>query len=94
MVIRLIVIFLLSKDARADSIPGLEILADDVRCTHGATVGAIDPDQIFYLKSRGIEEKAAKMLIIEGFFEPILSRIPNDTIRDYLIKSIDEKMTF
>lgn len=85
---------LLSKDARADSIPGLEILADDVRCTHGATMGAIDPDQIFYLKSRGIEEKAAKVLIIEGFFEQILSRIPNDTIRDYLIKSIDEKMTF
>ena len=85
---------LLSKDARADSIPGLEILADDVRCTHGATVGAVDPDQIFYLKSRGIEEKTAKVLIIEGFFEPILSRIPNDTIREYLLKSIDNKMTF
>ena len=50
----------LSRKARADSIPGLEILADDVRCTHGATVGKIDQDQVFYLRARGIPEKEAE----------------------------------
>ena len=60
---------ILNKGARADSIPGLEILADDVRCTHGATVGKIDPNHLFYLLSRGIPEKEAERLIVLGFFE-------------------------
>ena len=67
---------ILSRNARADSIPGLEILADDVRCTHGATVGKIDPEQIFYLKSRGVPNDQAEQLIVSGFFAPILERIP------------------
>jgi Fe-S cluster assembly protein SufD len=82
----------LSKQARADSIPGLEILADDVRCTHGATVGKIDPDELFYLRSRGINLPDAERLIVEGFFEPIMQRIPFEGIRERLIQSIDNKM--
>jgi len=66
----------LSREARADSIPGLEILANDVRCTHGATVGSIDKEEVFYLLSRGIAYPEAVQLIVEGFFEPIMQRIP------------------
>ncbi|MCL4561723.1 MAG: Fe-S cluster assembly protein SufD [Chloroflexi bacterium] len=82
----------LSKNARADSIPGLEILADDVRCTHGATVGKIDEEQVFYLKSRGIPEGEAKRLIVEGFFDPIMQRIPFEGVRQRFQQAIHEKM--
>ena len=82
----------LSPKARADSIPGLEILADDVRCTHGATVGKIDPDQVFYLKSRGIPPAEASRLIVEGFFDPIMQRIPFSGVRRRFQDAIIEKM--
>jgi Fe-S cluster assembly protein SufD len=82
----------LSKKARADSIPGLEILADDVRCSHGATVGRINPDEIFYLQSRGIPRSDAERLIVDGFFEPIMQRIPFKGVRSRLEKSISDKM--
>ncbi len=82
----------LSEGARADSIPGLEILADDVRCTHGATVGKIDPEPVFYLQSRGIPESEAKRLIVEGFFDPIMQRIPFDGVRQRFQQAIHEKM--
>ena len=82
----------LSSKARADSIPGLEILADDVRCTHGATVGKIDPEQIFYLLSRGIPYPEAERLIVEGFFDPIMQRIPFDAVRERFQGAILEKM--
>lgn len=82
----------LSRKARADSIPGLEILADDVRCTHGATVGKIDPDQVFYLRARGIPERLAERLIVEGFFDPIMQRIPFEGVRNRFQKAIEEKM--
>lgn len=82
----------LSRKARADSIPGLEILADDVRCTHGATVGKIDPDQVFYLRARGIPEKEAERLIVEGFFDPIMQRIPFEGVRGRFQKAIEDKM--
>jgi Fe-S cluster assembly protein SufD len=82
----------LSKNARADSIPGLEILADDVRCTHGATVGKIDPDLVFYLRSRGIPTDEAERLVVEGFFEPIMQRIPFEGVRDRFKQAIEEKM--
>jgi Fe-S cluster assembly protein SufD len=83
----------LSRHARADSIPGLEILADDVRCTHGATVGKIDPEQIFYLRSRGIPQNEAERLIVEGFFDPIMQRIPFEGVRTRFQRAIREKMT-
>lgn len=82
----------LSRKARADSIPGLEILADDVRCTHGATVGKIDADQVFYLRSRGIPEKDAERLIVEGFFDPIMQRIPFEGVRERFQLAIEQKM--
>jgi Fe-S cluster assembly protein SufD len=82
----------LSPHARADSIPGLEILADDVRCTHGATVGKIDPDQLFYLRSRGIPYAEAERLIVEGFFDPIMQRIPFEGVRARFQSAIHEKM--
>lgn len=83
---------ILSNKARADSIPGLEILADDVRCTHGATVGKIDPDLVFYLRSRGIPTEQAERLIVEGFFDPIMQRIPFDGVRNRFQEAIQEKM--
>jgi Fe-S cluster assembly protein SufD len=83
---------ILSSKARADSIPGLEILADDVRCTHGATVGKIDPDSVFYLLSRGIPYSDAEHLIVEGFFDPIMQRIPFDGVRKRFQQAIVKKM--
>jgi Fe-S cluster assembly protein SufD len=82
----------LSPQARADSIPGLEILADDVRCTHGATVGKVDPDSVFYLLSRGIPYSEAEHLIVEGFFDPIMQRIPFDGVRKRFQQAIVNKM--
>jgi Fe-S cluster assembly protein SufD len=82
----------LSSKARADSIPGLEILADDVRCTHGATVGKIDPDSVFYLLSRGISYADAEHLIVEGFFDPIMQRIPFEGVRKRFQQAIVNKM--
>ena len=83
---------ILSKGARADSIPGLEILADDVRCTHGATVGKIDKDQVFYLLSRGIPRVEAERLVVEGFFDPIMQRIPFEGVRERFQQAIHRKM--
>ncbi|HNT54711.1 MAG TPA: Fe-S cluster assembly protein SufD [Anaerolineaceae bacterium] len=82
----------LSRQARADSIPGLEILADDVRCTHGATVGKIDPEQIFYLQARGVPRREAERLIVEGFFDPIMQRIPFEGVRARFQEAIHDKM--
>ena len=84
---------ILSKGARADSIPGLEILADDVRCTHGATVGKIDESLLFYLLSRGIPRQEAEKLIVMGFFEPIMDRIPFEGVRDRFHDAIQDKMS-
>ncbi len=83
---------ILSRNARADSIPGLEILADDVRCTHGATVGKIDPELVFYLRSRGIPYPDAERLVVEGFFDPIMQRIPFEGVRTRFQDAIIEKM--
>jgi Fe-S cluster assembly protein SufD len=82
----------LEEGARADSIPGLEILADDVRCTHGATVGKLEKEPLFYLKSRGIPQKEAEQLVVEGFFDPIMQRIPFEGVRDRFHRAILEKM--
>lgn len=82
----------LNKAARADSIPGLEIQADDVRCTHGATVGKIDEEELFYLRSRGIPDREARRLIVEGFFDPIMQRIPFEGVRERFQQAIVKKM--
>jgi len=83
----------LSKTARADSIPGLEILADDVRCTHGATVGQLEQEHIFYLMSRGMPRPEAEKLVVDGFFDPIMQRIPFPGVIDRLKKDILRKMS-
>jgi Fe-S cluster assembly protein SufD len=82
----------LSDQARADSIPGLEILADDVRCTHGATVGKLEEEPLFYLKSRGIPQAEAEKIVVEGFFDPIFQRIPFEGVRDRFQQYIADKM--
>jgi Fe-S cluster assembly protein SufD len=82
----------LSRKARADSIPGLEIMADDVRCTHGATIGKVDPEQIFYLRSRGIPELDAERLLVEGFFDPVMQRIPFEGVRERFAQAIMDNM--
>ena len=83
---------ILSEDARADSIPGLEIEADDVRCTHGATIGQLDEEQFFYLMSRGIPHKAAERMIIEGFFEQVFERIPVESVKEDLRTAVERKL--
>ncbi len=75
---------LLSDEAEANSAPGLEIEADDVRCTHGATSGQIDAEELFYLLSRGITQKAAQRLIVFGFLNEVFERLPDAAIREYL----------
>ncbi len=73
---------LLSEHAKADAIPKLEIIANDVRCTHAGAIGQVDEEQKFYLMSRGIPEREAERLIVTGFFEPALERIPVEAIRE------------
>ena len=75
---------LLHSGTRADSIPRLEIMADDVRCTHGATTSTIDPSQLFYLTSRGLTDAQAQSLIVEGYFEAVLDRVPDEGVRNVL----------
>lgn len=83
---------MLSRDARCDSIPGLEIEADDVRCTHGATTGRVDEEQIFYAQSRGISEKEAMHMIVEGFFQQVYDRIPIEVVRETLSRTVQGKL--
>ena len=79
---------LINHSAQAESIPGLEIMADDVRCSHGVTISDIDHEQLFYLKSRGIGEIAGKKLIVDGFTRDALRRIRSDEIREYAKKEL------
>ncbi len=83
----------LSEDARMDGIPGLEIEADDVRCTHAATFGTLEEEPVFYLMSRGIPRAEAELTVTEGFFEELLDRIPFERVRDRLRASLDAKIT-
>jgi len=79
---------LLSDKARADAIPKLDVENNDVSASHGATVGQVDPEQVFYLRSRGFSDFAAKRLIVEGFFEPLLVAIPVEDVREQLRQAI------
>jgi Fe-S cluster assembly protein SufD len=82
---------LLSDDAEANSMPGLEILADNVRCTHGATSGQIEEDQMFYLRSRGIPTKIAQRLLVTGFLDEVIQRLDQPAIAEHLHRLIEEK---
>jgi Fe-S cluster assembly protein SufD len=82
----------LSDTSRADSIPGLEIEANDVRCTHGATAGRVDEDMIFYALSRGISRETAVRLIVEGFFANVYDRITLEPVRETLRQVVAAKL--
>ncbi len=83
---------LLSDEARMDSIPGLEIEADDVACSHAATFGTLEEEPIYYLMSRGITRPQAQLMIIEGFFDELLQRVPFERVRQRLMDEIEAKI--
>jgi Fe-S cluster assembly protein SufD len=82
----------LSEDARMDAIPGLEIEADDVRCTHAATFGTLEEQPVFYLMSRGIPRADAELMVTEGFFEELLDRVPFERVQERLRASLEAKI--
>lgn len=83
---------MLDPTCQAESIPELEILNEDVRCTHGATVGPIDEEMVYYLRTRGLNEQAAERLIVEGFFGPALDRIEDESLSERLWGYIGSKL--
>ena len=83
---------MLSDEAHADSIPGLEILANDVRCTHGSTTGRVDQEQLFYGMSRGLTRADAERLIVRGFFQDVLDRIELEPVREALGAALEARI--
>ncbi len=83
---------LLSREAHSDAIPGLEIEADDVRCTHAAAVAQLDPEQLHYLRSRGLPEDSARQVIIEGFLESLVERLSEGPVRDQVSKALESRL--
>ncbi len=83
---------LLSREANANSIPGLEILANDVRCTHGATLGKVDREQLFYLMARGLSRSEAERLIVRGFFQDVLDRVELEPVRVALGDALEARI--
>jgi Fe-S cluster assembly protein SufD len=83
---------LLSERAHADSIPGLEIMANDVRCTHGATVSQVDRDELFYCMARGLTRGEAERLIVRGFYQEIFDRIEFDPVREALQAALEARI--
>ena len=83
---------LISKRAHADAIPGLEIQANDVRCTHAAAVAQVDTEQLFYLRSRGLREDVAKRLVIEGFLSALVERFEQGAVRERLTESLERRL--
>jgi Fe-S cluster assembly protein SufD len=83
---------LLSSRARADAIPILEIEADDVRCKHGATTGRIDDDQMFYLMSRGLSYQEAQRMIVQGFFETVVTEFPVEGLQEKIRHVLDARI--
>jgi Fe-S cluster assembly protein SufD len=83
---------LLSKQAHADAIPGLEIEANDVRCTHAAAIAQVDPEQLHYLRARGVPEAQAKSLIIDGFLQELVERLAEGEIRDSVSVALETRL--
>jgi Fe-S cluster assembly protein SufD len=83
---------LLSPTSHADAIPGLEIEADDVRCTHAAAVAQVDPEQLFYLRARGLPEQSAKRLVVDGFLQSLVQRTPEGPLREALSESLEQRL--
>ena len=85
---------LLSDDSKATTLPSLEIAADDVKCSHGATVGQVDEGQLFYLTSRGLTRAQAERLLVFGFFGEVLARMPVESVRERMTAAIESKIGF
>ncbi|MFB6283729.1 MAG: Fe-S cluster assembly protein SufD [Halobacteria archaeon] len=85
-------VLLVSDEAEADASPQLEIDNHDVRCSHAATMGQVDSEELFYMKSRGLDEEIARRQIVEGFFEPVFGELPFDALEDSFREVIQEKM--
>jgi len=83
---------LISKRAHADAIPGLEIQANDVRCTHAAAVAQVDPEQLFYLRSRGLSVDVAKRLVIEGFLSALVERFHDGRVRETVALALERRL--
>jgi Fe-S cluster assembly protein SufD len=83
---------LISKRAHADAIPGLEIQANDVRCTHAAAVAQVDPEQLFYLRSHGLDSEVAKRLVIEGFLSALVERFEEGPVREQLAGVLEHRL--
>jgi Fe-S cluster assembly protein SufD len=83
---------LLDENARADAVPNLEIGNNDVKCSHGATISQVDEDKLFYMMSRGLSEKNAKKAIVEGFFDPIVSKLGDEELQNNLIEQIAKRL--
>jgi Fe-S cluster assembly protein SufD len=84
---------LISKRAHADAIPGLEIQANDVRCTHAAAVAQVDPEQLFYLRAHGLEPDVAKRLVIEGFLAALVERFEAGRVREQLATALERRLS-
>ena len=84
---------LISKRAHADAIPGLEIQANDVRCTHAAAVAQVDPEQLFYLRSHGLPDNVAKRLVIEGFLSALVERFEQGPVREVLAGTLERRLS-
>ncbi len=82
----------LSDGARVDSLPGLQIDTDDLKCSHGSTIGNLDPEELFYLRSRGLDLNEARRMLIKGFCEDITGRIPYEFVRDAVSKQVDARL--
>lgn len=82
-------VLILNNNAEADAIPELEIETDDVKCSHGATIGKVNKDQLFYLRSRGLSKEEATKMIIKGFFEPLIKMIPESS-QELILKEVSQ----
>lgn len=83
---------LLSTEAHADAIPGLEILADDVACTHAAAIAQVDKDQLFYLESRGLSEETSRTLVVEGFLQSLVERLGEGPVREEIADRLETRL--
>jgi Fe-S cluster assembly protein SufD len=79
--------------AHADAIPGLEILANDVRCTHAAAIAQIDPEQVFYLRARGLDDARSKRLVIEGFMAELVERFDAGSKREAMAGALERRLS-
>ncbi len=83
---------LLTNDASVDTKPQLEIWADDVKCSHGATTGQMDPEQLFYLRARGLDKTQARALLLKAFASDVIRNVKSDALKDYLQRVIDQRL--